>query len=899
MKIHIIDFLKIQKGVKSFTAKVFTVGNLKRVISFVLLLSMLVSSNAMATLASTKPQKTNGSESVETENTTAPNEGDEFYAEGENSDELNGIDEDIEVEETETTENINGGDVGAKYHEPDDDNENNDNEAVGENENNVGANPSNVGAKHREPDAEYEESDDTENEEDAVVGSNQNEPDDDNENNDNEAVEANSNNVGANHWEPADDNENNDNEAVGAKHPVPDETNEENENTENEEDAVVGDNSNTVGANHWEPDVNTDDNAETSPSTTSEANAENNDNETQIDENITNYIDLFIRNQKSGLSENNWKIVKVLMQATDEGQDISMYGKDENVIREILYTEEKMLSPIVSVVISDDYGLKKVVVVPAVWEKTYNEKEVIESVKNGKDNVEIGFKLDKDKLIKEVESAISSGVDKYENYTGNEELSSIYMPEEIAVDVLGELYERSYEALKLEGIIKEEVIEDENVVGAKYHEPDNDNENNDNENNDNEEVGANPSNVGANHWEPAAAEEENEGTENAENEVEKFDITSYIQDEELLKKVVENYKTMMRKNILGSSEEVVEVASRSKKLGSKEENKEENDDFELPTTKKGIKYGANHSHSTNDYADSKINWSKQTNWFYGNEYIPISSFNKTLISLLWAQSTKYWKHYTYKLYIDSDNYDWNNFLAMVPPSMVKQIRINYIICLNGKSVKNFYFEGTEHMAIGIYNCRTTKSILYGQDNKDCYFGVGRVFIDNNYLAYLSIISKGSKDYNRGEIAFSSSNNNSVKYWCKVWQPDKSVVVNTFLWELSGLDFHQPVRIELINNNMLRYSYLNYETTGTRSDPIVYMSNCKFDYNDNFNINLGSDPALLLNGLDYAYLENITFKNFNITNEYLSTISYAMNKAVAEILLFVYNLKNKRKQCNIS
>ncbi len=894
MKIHIIDFLKIKKGVKSFTAKVFTVGNLKRVISFVLLLSMLVSSNAMSTLASTKPQKTNGSESVETENTTTPNEDDEFYAEGENSDELNGIDEDIEVEETETTENINGGDVeanennvgansnnvGAKHREPADDNENNDNEEVGakyhepadDNENNDNEA---VGAKHREP------ADDNENNDNEEVGAKYHEPADDNENNDNEAV-------GAKHREPADDNENNDNEAVGAKYHEPDNDNENNDNE-------------AVGAKYYEPDVNIDNNTETSPSTTSEANAENNDNETQIDENITNYIDLFIRNQKSGLSENNWKIEKVLMQATDEGQDIAMYGKDEDVIREILYTEEKMLSPIVSVVISDDYGLKKVVVVPAVWEKIYNEKEVIESVKNGEANVEIGFKLNKNELIKEVEAAISSGVDKYENYTGNEELSSIYMPEEIAVDVLGELYERSYEALKLEGIIKEEVIEDENVVGA--------NENNvgansnnvganhwepadDNENNGNEEVGANENNVGANHWKPADDNENNDneevgannnepdGTyEDIENEVEKFDITSYIQDEELLKKVVENYKTMMRKNILGSSEEVVEVASRSKKLGSKEENKEENDDFELPTTKKGIKYGANHSHSTNDYADSKINWSKQTNWFYGNEYIPISSFNKTLISLLWSQSSKYWKHYTYKLYIDSDNYDWNNFLAMVYPSMVKQIRINFIICLNGKSVKNFYFEGPEYTAIGIYNCRTTKSVLYGQDNKDCYFGVGNNY---NYLAYLSIISKGSKDYNRGEIVFSSSNNNSVNYWCNIWHSNGSIVVNTFLWELSGLDFHQPVRIGLLNNNTMRPSHLNYETTGTRSDPIVYMSNCKFDYNDSFNIKLGSDPALLLRGLDYAYLENITFKNFNITNEYLSTVSYAMNKAVAEI-----------------
>ncbi len=465
MKTHMTNFLKIKKGVKSFTAKIFTVGNLKRVISFVLLLSMLISSNAVSTLASTKPKSDSSSETVEDTNTTAPNEGGEFFAEGENSDELNGIDEDIEVEA-----------VGAKHREPDgeyEENENTENaeDAVaGENPSNAGAkypvsdgeylenenkenksddtvetNPNTVGEKHREPDGEYEENENTENAEDAVVG-------------------ANENNVGANHWEPADDNENNDNEVVGAnennvgaKHREPDETNEENENIENAEDAVVGANPNDVEVKYPVPDINTIDNGTAaSPSTASEASIENNDDETKIDENITNYIDLFIKNQKSGITENNWKIVKVLMQGTDERQEISVPYKEEQEIKEALLYEELLLSPIVSVVISDDYGLKKVVVVPAVWKNIYNEKEVIESIKNEDNNAEISFQLDKDRLIKEVEAAISSGVDKYENYTGKEELSSIYMPAEIANSVLRELYDRSYEALKLEGIIKEE-----------------------------------------------------------------------------------------------------------------------------------------------------------------------------------------------------------------------------------------------------------------------------------------------------------------------------------------------------------------------------------------------------------------------------------------------------------
>ena len=90
--------------IKELTVKILSVGNLKRVISILLLISMILTSGSFNTLANsgafnnTNEQEEN-IEDIKTENENSENTPDEFYAENdnENLENENEIDEDIDI----------------------------------------------------------------------------------------------------------------------------------------------------------------------------------------------------------------------------------------------------------------------------------------------------------------------------------------------------------------------------------------------------------------------------------------------------------------------------------------------------------------------------------------------------------------------------------------------------------------------------------------------------------------------------------------------------------------------------------------------------------------------------------------------------------------------------------
>ena len=305
MKKYITNFLRKKKGVGEFAAKVLTLGNLKRVISILLLLSMLITSNAVSTLAGSKPQKYGSSETAnETEKETTPTESGEFYAESKNDNELNGIDEDIKIDDKKVGSENDKIDNTNETENENNENTNSDNETINKNEKNI-VPTDDENKTDNEYDEEKEEDDDEDN---GSKGSQRFAPTN-GETNDNET----------------NDNETNDDEGSQSFAPTNGDTN-DNETNDNETNDNEGTEVSPLQNNNTN-DSDTNDNEATGSEADS---SEITETENKVDENLTNYIDLFIKNAKTGQTENNWKIVKVLMKNTeDAGEDISLLDKDE------------------------------------------------------------------------------------------------------------------------------------------------------------------------------------------------------------------------------------------------------------------------------------------------------------------------------------------------------------------------------------------------------------------------------------------------------------------------------------------------------------------------------------------------------------------------------------------